>query len=74
MAHTLTLWLDRFLSGAASSPQRTVDHKPVEIEVERLPDYFWRDLASSSRGSPAGSEAFTRRQADPLSPLHRQGD
>ena len=45
MAHTLTLWLDRFLSGAASSaPTRLADHKPMEIEIERLPDYFWRDL------------------------------
>jgi hypothetical protein len=45
MAHTLALWLDRFLSGAASSaPARLADQKPMEIEVERLPDYFWRDL------------------------------
>lgn len=45
MAHALTLWLDRFLSGTANpAPARPVDHKSMEMEVERLPDYLWRDL------------------------------
>jgi hypothetical protein len=52
MAHTLTLWLDRFLSSAASS--RPADHKPMEIEVERLPDYFWRDLGFQQPRRPDG--------------------
>ena len=55
MAHTLTLWLDRFLSGAASSaPTRLADHKPMEIEVERLPDYCWRDLGFQQPRRPRG--------------------
>jgi hypothetical protein len=55
MAHTLTLWLDRFLSNTASSaPARPVDHKPMEIEVERLPDYLWRDLGFQLPRRPDG--------------------
>ena len=46
MAFALTLWLSRLLSstsGGVPSPQ-LAQHKPTEIEVERLPDYLWRDL------------------------------
>ena len=46
MALAIRLWLERLFSsttGAVSLPQ-SVDRKPMEIEVERLPDYIWRDL------------------------------
>ncbi|HKP26382.1 MAG TPA: hypothetical protein VJV39_21115 [Dongiaceae bacterium] len=46
MTLTLTLWLGRLRS---SSPGKgplspSTDRKPLEIEVERLPDYLWRNL------------------------------
>ena len=46
MAHAVTLWLGRLLSSTAGAVQlpQSVDRKPMEIEVERLPDYLWRDL------------------------------
>ena len=47
MAHAVTLWLARLLSSNADAvPPRPpfTDRKPMEIEVERLPDYLWRDL------------------------------
>ncbi|HJR23196.1 MAG TPA: hypothetical protein VJ822_16300 [Dongiaceae bacterium] len=46
MDFTLALWLNRLYStatGAVPGPQPS-DCKPLEIEVERLPDYLWRDL------------------------------
>ena len=46
MAFAITLWLERLLSsttGAVPLPHST-DRKPIQIEVERLPDYLWRDL------------------------------
>jgi hypothetical protein len=47
MAFAITFWLERLLSsttGAVSLPPHSVRRKPMEIKVERLPDYFWRDL------------------------------
>lgn len=46
MALTFTLWLGRLLSstaGVAPLPP-SAERKPMEIQVERLPDYLWRDL------------------------------
>jgi hypothetical protein len=46
MAIAAKLWLNRLLlstSGAVPLPQ-PADREPMEIEVERLPDYLWRDL------------------------------
>jgi hypothetical protein len=46
MAHALAFWLNRLLSndsGAVPLPAPTY-RKPMEIEVERLPDYLWREL------------------------------
>ena len=56
MAHALTLWFGRLLSstsGGVPLPQPT-DRKPMEIEVERLPDYFWRDLGFQQPRRPDG--------------------
>ena len=46
MAFTLTLWLNRLLSSpTATAPiPPPSDRTPMEIEVERLPDYLWRRL------------------------------
>ena len=46
MAHAVTLWLGRLFSSPAGAvpPPPFTDRKPMEIEVERLPDYLWRDL------------------------------
>ena len=47
MAFAFTLWFGRLLlfnaSGGVPFPQ-PIGCKPMEIEVERLPDYLWRDL------------------------------
>ena len=46
MAHALALRLSRLFSstaGAVPLPPLS-DRKAMEIEVERLPDYLWRDL------------------------------
>ena len=46
MAFAFTLWLGRLFSstsGGVPLPE-VVDRKPMEIEIERLPDYLWRDL------------------------------
>lgn len=46
MTYAFTFWLGRLLSntaGAAPSPD-LASRKPMEIAVERLPDYLWRDL------------------------------
>ena len=56
MAFAFTLWLDRLLSstsGGVPLPQLTV-RKPMEIAVERLPDYFWRDLGFQQPRRPGG--------------------
>jgi hypothetical protein len=45
MSLTVALWLHRLVSSrAAVALTRPVDRKPMEIEIERLPDYFWRAL------------------------------
>lgn len=46
MALTLTLWLGRLFSSTAGAvpPIPSTDRKPMEIQVERLPDHLWRDL------------------------------
>jgi hypothetical protein len=46
MAQAFTRWLEHLCTGTTGrvlfpQPNR---RKPIEIEVERLPDYFWRDL------------------------------
>lgn len=46
MAFAFALWLGRLFSsttGGVQFPQPN-QRKPLEIEVERLPDYLWRDL------------------------------
>ena len=46
MALAIKLWLNRLLSsdsGAVPLPA-PADRKPMEIEVDRLPDYLWRSL------------------------------
>ena len=56
MAHAFTFWLDRLLSstaGAVPLPPFT-RRKPMEIEVERLPDYLWRDLGFQQPRRPDG--------------------
>jgi hypothetical protein len=57
MAPTFTLWLGRLLSscaGASVPLHPSVDRKPMEIQVERLPDYFWRDLGFPPVRRPGG--------------------
>ena len=46
MAFAIALWLERLLSSTTGAVPLPVfpDRKPTEIEVERLPDYLWRDL------------------------------
>jgi hypothetical protein len=56
MTFAFTLWLDRLVSstgGGVPFPLRT-DRKPTEIEVERLPDYLWRDLGFRQPRRPGG--------------------
>lgn len=56
MAFAIRLWLERLFSsttGAISLPQ-SVDRKPIQIEVERLPDYVWRDLGFQQPRRPDG--------------------
>jgi hypothetical protein len=56
MAIAFTLWLNRLrsnTSGSASFPQAT-QRKPTTIEVERLPDYLWRDLGFPQPRRPDG--------------------
>lgn len=56
MAFAFTLWLGRLLSstsGAAPFPA-LVERKPMKIEVERLPDYLWRDLGFPQPRRPDG--------------------
>jgi hypothetical protein len=46
MVSASTIWLNRLLLRDVDSTARPVptDGKPMEIEVERLPDRQWRDL------------------------------
>jgi hypothetical protein len=46
MSLAVALWLDRLLSGTSNTASLLMPagRKPMEIQVERLPDYFWRDL------------------------------
>lgn len=56
MAFAITLWRERLLSsttGVVSLPP-SADRKPMEIEVERLPDYLWRDLGFPQPRRPDG--------------------
>jgi hypothetical protein len=56
MAFAITLWLERLFSStteAVSLPQSD-DRKPMAIEVERLPDYLWRDLGFQQPRRPDG--------------------
>ena len=56
MAFTITLWLERLLlgtPGTVSLPQ-AFDRKPMGIEVERQPDYLWRDLGFPQPRRPEG--------------------
>jgi len=56
MAFAIALWLERLLSSATDAvplPPST-DRKPMTIEVERLPDYLWRDLGFPQPRRPDG--------------------
>jgi len=56
MAFAFTLWLGRLFSstsGGVPVPQ-PIQRKPMEIEVEHLPDYLWRDLGFSQPGRRDG--------------------
>ena len=56
MALTFTLWLGRLLSSSAGKgpPPPSIERKPMAIEVERLPDYLWRDLGFPPIRRPGG--------------------
>ena len=56
MALTFTLWLGRLIfSSAGKGPlPPSTDRKPMEIRVERLPDYLWRDLGFPPLRRPGG--------------------
>jgi hypothetical protein len=56
MALASTLWLNQLLSstmGANPLPASSY-RKPMAIEVERLPDYLWRDLGFQQPRRPDG--------------------
>ena len=56
MAFTLTFWLNRLhftAVGAVPIPPPS-DRTPMEIQVERLPDYLWRDLGFLQPRRPEG--------------------
>lgn len=56
MAVAVPNWLNRLLSrnsGAFPLPAPT-DRKPLEVEVDRLPDYQWRDLGFPQPRRPEG--------------------
>ena len=56
MAFAIALWFERLLSSATGAdplPQ-SVDRKPMEIEIQRLPDYLWRDLGFQQPRRPDG--------------------
>lgn len=55
MAHAFTLWLGRLLFAARPMAQVQPDEeRPLEIEVERLPDYRWRELGFPPPRQPDG--------------------
>jgi len=56
MAFAFTLWLGRLLSSTAGAVPlpRAADRKPMQIDVERLPDYLWRDLGFQPPRRPDG--------------------
>ena len=58
MTHALTNWLWRFISTAGYPTQdpSPTDETPMKIEIERLPDYLWREL---------GFRPVRRRDDDP---------
>ena len=71
-------WLARFFSSARRPVMRTqlamptqMDRRsPMTIEVERLPDYQWRELGFPQPARAAGSEVLHSAEAgDPLSLL-----
>jgi hypothetical protein len=51
-----TAWLNRLLYRDLDARARvaSTDRKPMEIEVERLPDRQWRDLGFASTRRPGG--------------------
>ena len=78
MALALSLWLNRLLSSSSHAFPRppSTDRKPMEIEVERLPDYLWRDLGfQQPRRAGRGVKRFTPpASARSQVSWHRQGD
>lgn len=56
MATAPTIWLNRLLARDAKATVRPMptDRKPLEIEVQRLPDYLWRDLGFAPARRPGG--------------------
>jgi hypothetical protein len=56
MTHAFTLWLDRLLSLRSGPAPLSLpsDRKPLEIEVERLPDHLWRALGFALVRRPGG--------------------
>ena len=57
MAFAFTFWLGRLwssTSGGVPFPPPSAQRKPMEIEVDRLPDYFWRDLGFRQPRRPDG--------------------
>jgi hypothetical protein len=56
MAFAFTVWLGRLFSstsGGVPFPPSS-QRRPMEIEVERLPDYLWRDLGFQQPRRPDG--------------------
>ena len=56
MTTASTIWLNRLLARVAEAAVRAMptDRKPMEIEVQRLPDYVWRDLGFPPARRPGG--------------------
>ncbi len=56
MPFALTLWLNRLLSSSKGAVPLPVPApgKAMEIEVDRMPDYLWRDLGFQQPRRPAG--------------------
>lgn len=77
MAHALTLWFGRFLASVRPSVRaQPSEPAPMKIEVERLPDYLWRDLGFPCPRRPEESElVHSAAAAERLSLLApKQGD
>ena len=50
-----TIWLNLLLSRDFDSARpAAAERKPMEIEVDRLPDYVWRDLGFQQPRRPDG--------------------